>query len=54
VIHARSTSRLAAVRDLLERGAEAVVGDLSDLAQTRDVAAQVKAPAHRTICDSGT
>jgi NAD(P)-dependent dehydrogenase (short-subunit alcohol dehydrogenase family) len=54
VIHARSTSRLAAVRDLLERGAEVVVGDLSDLAQTRDVAAQVKAPAHRTICDSGT
>ena len=41
VIHARSTSRLAAVRDLLESGAEVVVGDLSDLAQTRDVAAQV-------------
>src|SRR5947209_9360236 len=41
VIHARSTSRLAAVRDLLERGAEVVVGDLSDLEETRDVAAQV-------------
>jgi NAD(P)-dependent dehydrogenase (short-subunit alcohol dehydrogenase family) len=41
VVHARSTHRLAAVRDLLERGAKVVVGDLSDLAQTRDVAAQV-------------
>ena len=41
VIHARSTSRLAAVRDLLESGAEVVVGDLSDLEETRDVAAQV-------------
>src|SRR2546423_3938489 len=41
VIHARSTSRLAAVRDLLESGAEVVVGDLSDLQETRDVAAQV-------------
>jgi NAD(P)-dependent dehydrogenase (short-subunit alcohol dehydrogenase family) len=41
VIHVRSTSRLAAVRDLLERGAEVVVGDLSDLEETRDVAAQV-------------
>jgi NAD(P)-dependent dehydrogenase (short-subunit alcohol dehydrogenase family) len=29
------------VRDLLDRGAAAVVGDLSDLEQTRDVAAQV-------------
>jgi NAD(P)-dependent dehydrogenase (short-subunit alcohol dehydrogenase family) len=41
VTHARSASRLAAMRDLLERGAEVVVGDLSDLAQTGDVAAQV-------------
>jgi len=41
VVHARSTNRLAVVRDLLDRGAEAVVGDLSDLAQTRDVAGQV-------------
>ena len=29
------------MRDLLERGAEVVVGDLSDLEETRDVAAQV-------------
>jgi NAD(P)-dependent dehydrogenase (short-subunit alcohol dehydrogenase family) len=41
VVHTRSTSRLAAVRGLLDRGAEPVVGDLSDLEETRDVAAQV-------------
>jgi NAD(P)-dependent dehydrogenase (short-subunit alcohol dehydrogenase family) len=41
VVHARNTNRLAAVRDLRERGAKVVVGDLSVLAQTRDVAAQV-------------
>jgi NAD(P)-dependent dehydrogenase (short-subunit alcohol dehydrogenase family) len=41
VVHARNTDRLAAVRDLLDRGAAAVVGDLSDLEQTRGVAAQV-------------
>jgi NAD(P)-dependent dehydrogenase (short-subunit alcohol dehydrogenase family) len=41
VVHARSTERVAAVRDLLDRSAEAVVGDLSDLEETRGVAAQV-------------
>jgi NAD(P)-dependent dehydrogenase (short-subunit alcohol dehydrogenase family) len=41
VVHARSESRLTAVRDLVDRGATAVVGDLSDLLQTRDVAEQV-------------
>jgi NAD(P)-dependent dehydrogenase (short-subunit alcohol dehydrogenase family) len=41
IVHARSTERLAAVRDLLDRGAAAVVGDLSDLEGTRSVAAQV-------------
>jgi NAD(P)-dependent dehydrogenase (short-subunit alcohol dehydrogenase family) len=41
VVHARSPERLAAVRDLLDRGAAGVVGDLSDLEQTRDLAAQV-------------
>jgi NAD(P)-dependent dehydrogenase (short-subunit alcohol dehydrogenase family) len=41
VVHARNTDRLAAVRDLLERGAAAVVGDLSDIDQTRGVADQV-------------
>ena len=41
VVHARSMDRLAAVRDLADRGAEAVVGDLSDLEATRGVADQV-------------
>jgi len=41
VVHARDDDRLAAVRDLVDRGAAAVVGDLSDLAQTRGVAGQV-------------
>jgi NAD(P)-dependent dehydrogenase (short-subunit alcohol dehydrogenase family) len=41
VVHARSDDRLAAVRELVDRGASAVVGDLSDIQQTRDVAAQV-------------
>jgi NAD(P)-dependent dehydrogenase (short-subunit alcohol dehydrogenase family) len=40
-VHARNTDRLAAVRDLLDRGAAAVVGDLSDLEETRGVAEQV-------------
>jgi NAD(P)-dependent dehydrogenase (short-subunit alcohol dehydrogenase family) len=41
VVHARSRDRLTAVRDLLDRGAAAVVGDLSDLKETRAVAGQV-------------
>jgi NAD(P)-dependent dehydrogenase (short-subunit alcohol dehydrogenase family) len=41
VVHARNTDRLTAVRDLLERGAAAVVGDLSDVEETRGVADQV-------------
>src|SRR4051794_24515374 len=41
VLHARNSHRLEAVRDLLDRGAATVVGDLSDSEQTRDVAAQV-------------
>ena len=41
VVHARHRDRLTAVRDLLDRGAAAVVGDLSDLEETRDVAGQV-------------
>jgi len=40
VVHARSQRRLEAVQDLLERGALAVVGDLSNLEQTRSVADQ--------------
>jgi NAD(P)-dependent dehydrogenase (short-subunit alcohol dehydrogenase family) len=41
VVHVRNTDRLTAVRDLVERGAAAVVGDLSDLEATRGVADQV-------------
>ena len=41
VVHARDDDRLRAVRELLDRGAAAVTGDLSDLDQTRDVADQV-------------
>jgi NAD(P)-dependent dehydrogenase (short-subunit alcohol dehydrogenase family) len=40
VVHARSGSRLAVLRDLVDRGASAVVGDLSDLEQTCGVAEQ--------------
>ncbi|MEV5714794.1 short-chain dehydrogenase [Amycolatopsis mediterranei] len=38
VVHVRNAPRLDAVRDLLDRGAEAVVADLSDVEQTRDLA----------------
>jgi NAD(P)-dependent dehydrogenase (short-subunit alcohol dehydrogenase family) len=41
VVHARSSTRLSAVRDLVDQGAAAVVGDLSDIGETRDIAAQV-------------
>lgn len=41
VVHARSAGRLASVKDLLGRGALGAVGDLSDVAQTRNVADQV-------------
>jgi NAD(P)-dependent dehydrogenase (short-subunit alcohol dehydrogenase family) len=41
VVHARNRDRLTAVRDLQDRGAAAVVGDLSDLEETRGVAGQV-------------
>ena len=41
VVHARNQDRLTAVRDLQDRGAAAVVGDLSDLEETRGVADRV-------------
>ena len=41
IVHARSAERLAAVNDLIGRGASAVVGDLADQDQTRAVADQV-------------
>src|SRR4051795_11297694 len=41
VVHARNRDRLTAVRDLLDRGAEAVTGDLSDGVETRGIGDQV-------------
>jgi NAD(P)-dependent dehydrogenase (short-subunit alcohol dehydrogenase family) len=41
VVHTRSQERLAAVGELLDRGAVPVVGDLADLDRTREVAEQV-------------
>jgi hypothetical protein len=40
IVHARSAERLANINALLARGASAIVGDLSDLDQTRAVADQ--------------
>jgi NAD(P)-dependent dehydrogenase (short-subunit alcohol dehydrogenase family) len=41
VVHARNSDRLTAIRDLADRGAAAVVGDLSDLEETRGIARDV-------------
>jgi NAD(P)-dependent dehydrogenase (short-subunit alcohol dehydrogenase family) len=41
VVHVRSNARLAAVGDLTDRGAEAVVGDLADADEVCGVAEQV-------------
>ena len=41
VVHVRSQARLTAVRDLVDQGAIATIADLSDFAQTRDLASQV-------------
>jgi len=41
IVHARSNERLAAVHDLISRGASGVVGDLTDLNQTRALADEV-------------
>jgi NAD(P)-dependent dehydrogenase (short-subunit alcohol dehydrogenase family) len=41
VAHVRDHDRLTAVRDLVDRGAAAVVGDLADLDHTRSIAGQV-------------
>ena len=41
VVHARDRDRLTVLQDLVDRGAAAVLGDLSDLQETRDVARQV-------------
>src|SRR5918997_2358200 len=41
VVHARNRHRLGAVRDLVDRGAAAVAGDLADLEETRAIAGAV-------------
>ncbi|XPP27496.1 MAG: SDR family NAD(P)-dependent oxidoreductase [Leucobacter sp.] len=43
VVHARTTERLAAVRDLLDRGAASVIGDLTRLDETLGLADQANA-----------
>ena len=40
VVHARTTARLAAVRQLIDGGAEAIVGDLSSLDEVHDLVEQ--------------
>jgi NAD(P)-dependent dehydrogenase (short-subunit alcohol dehydrogenase family) len=40
VVHVRSNARLAAVRDLTDRGAAVVVGDLADVEEVRGLAEQ--------------
>ncbi|MEV4420106.1 SDR family NAD(P)-dependent oxidoreductase [Patulibacter sp. NPDC049589] len=42
VVHVRGAQRLPAVQDLVDRGATALVADLSDADQTRDLAEQVR------------
>jgi NAD(P)-dependent dehydrogenase (short-subunit alcohol dehydrogenase family) len=42
VVHARDTSRAAALTDLVDRGAAVVIGDLASAKQTRHLAEQVK------------
>jgi NAD(P)-dependent dehydrogenase (short-subunit alcohol dehydrogenase family) len=41
VVHVRNSVRLEALRDLMDRGAAVVVGDLADLEQTRGIAGDV-------------
>jgi len=55
IVHARSAKRLAAVEPLLGRGASAVVGDLSDVDETRSVADQVNllGPVDAVIHNAG-
>ena len=55
IVHARDAGRLAAVQDLLDRGAAGVVGDLSDLEQTRGVADQVNriGPVEAVVHNAG-
>lgn len=43
ILHARTSERLAAVKDLLDRGAQAVVGDLAKPEEVRALAEQANA-----------
>lgn len=43
IVHVRSQARLSAVKALVDQGAVATTGDLSDVAQVRDLAGQVNA-----------
>lgn len=42
IVHARTEARLAAVAELLDRGAESVVGDFEDLGETIELADQLE------------
>jgi short chain dehydrogenase len=42
VVHVRSQARLNAVQDLVDQGAIATIGHLSDFGQTRDLASEVQ------------
>lgn len=55
VVHVRAPARRDAVAELVARGADVVVGDLAELAQTREVAAQVNAlgPMDAVIHNAG-
>jgi NAD(P)-dependent dehydrogenase (short-subunit alcohol dehydrogenase family) len=46
VVHARANERLPAIDDLRSRGADAVVGDLSDIEQTHAIARDVNELGH--------
>ena len=59
IVHGRDSHRLDAVRDLLDKGAQVVVGDLGDPDQTRSVAEQANevgrmdAVIHNAAVNSG-
>ncbi|MFO1224156.1 MAG: SDR family NAD(P)-dependent oxidoreductase [Burkholderiaceae bacterium] len=55
VVHVRSQARLSAVKGLVDEGAVATIGELSDLAQIRDLARQVNAigPMDAVIHNAG-
>lgn len=55
IVHVRSQARMSAVKELVDQGAVATIGDLSDLAQVRDLARQVNAigPMDAVIHNAG-